>query len=217
MGLVVLYDVAGKRLRRCSGTLLSATTFLTAGHCTNGAASAEIWFDPAIGLTSVSLMGTPYTHPDFGKAFPNRRDVGVVVLDTPVLLPTYGALADLGALDALATRRGPDYPTFTVVGYGYQGVKPEFRNDLVRFRGTTKLVNLRSALTDGFNLQMSSDPGHWSGGVCSGDSGGPVFVGDTDIIAAVSSFVLNSNCTGTGFAYRTDIVDAQSFILGFLS
>ncbi len=63
---------------------------------------------------------------------------------------------------------------------------------------------------------MSSDPGHWAGGICFGDSGGPVFLGDSNIVVAIDSFVLSPNCTGSGFAYRTDIVDAQSFILGFL-
>ncbi len=219
VGLVVFYDGAGNRLRRCSGTLLSPTTLLTAGHCTAGAAGAELWFDPAIGTSSTFVTGIPYTHPDFDDAaFPNRRDVGVVVIDahTPIDLPTYGVLPALGMLDDLATRRGPAYPTFTVVGYGFQGVKPELRTDLVRFRGSTKLDSLRSALTDGFNLHMSSNPGHWAGGICFGDSGGPVFLGDSNIVVAIDSFVLSPNCTGSGFAYRTDIVDAQSFILGFL-
>src|SRR5215218_1124848 len=45
VGLMVAQDAKGNPLWRCSGTLLSATVFLTAGHCTEApAAHVEIWF-----------------------------------------------------------------------------------------------------------------------------------------------------------------------------
>ena len=67
------------------------------------------------------------------------------------------------------------------------------------------LVNLNSALTDGFNLQTQGN-GNGRGGTCSGDSGGPVFLGDfsSNLIVAVTSFGLNALCRGTDFAYRID-------------
>jgi hypothetical protein len=79
------------------------------------------------------------------------------------------------------------------------------------------LVNLRNALTDGYNLQHTNEPGrgHGSGGTCFGDSGGPVLLGDTNIVVAVTSLVLNQNCRGSGLAYRTDIQNAQEFINPF--
>lgn len=55
-------------------------------------------------------------------------------------------------------------------------------------------------------------PGHWSGGTCFGDSGGPIFLGDTNIIVAVNSFVLNANCKGSGFGYRVDTATAREFL-----
>ena len=46
VGLMVAQAANGTPLWRCSGTLLSATLFLTAGHCTESpAAHVEIWFD----------------------------------------------------------------------------------------------------------------------------------------------------------------------------
>ncbi len=57
VGLVVFYDAAGNPTHRCTGTLLSATVFLTAGHCTEGASSAQVWFAP----DATAALGYPYT------------------------------------------------------------------------------------------------------------------------------------------------------------
>jgi hypothetical protein len=81
------------------------------------------------------------------------------------------------------------------VGYGLQRVKPQQQADLVRYRGVVELVNLRSALTDGYNLHYTNNPGEGRGGpggTCFGDSGGPVLYDNTNIVVAVNSFVLNT-------------------------
>ena len=217
---MVFYDKAGTPTHRCSGTLLSPTVFLTAGHCTFGTDSAQIWFEPEITKASGypltgGVTGTSYTHPDFRKSFPNTSDLGIIVLDASVTLAEYGELPDLGILDTLATKRGQQERTFTVVGYGLQEVRPKLQADLVRYQATCQLVNLRSALTDGYNLQTTNNPGI-GGGNCFGDSGGPVLLGKSNIVVGVDSFGLNSNCKGVDFAYRTEIENAQKFIEPFL-
>lgn len=219
VGLVLLYDGAGAPIWRCTGALIAPKLFLTAGHCTYGAVRAQVWLTPqvtaAAGYPSTGgTKGTPIAHPaydDFATS-PNTSDVGVVVLDQPVQLPTYARLAGVGALDSLATQRGQQDVTFKIVGYGLQGVKPVYQSDKERYIGWTKVNNLTSAMNGGWNIQLSSNPGHWSGGLCFGDSGGPVFLGDSNVVVAVNSFVLNSNCTGNGFSYRVDTAYAQSFI-----
>lgn len=162
-------------------------------------------------------MGTPIPHPNWNGSLtiPNTHDVGVVFLDTHVT-ERYGQLPTAGILDGLATQRGLQDVTFKIVGYGLQGVKPEVIGLRERYRGWTKLVNLRSTLTDGYNIHLSSNPGHWSGGTCFGDSGGPIFLNDTNIVVAVNSFVLNENCKGAGFGYRVDIADSRSFLDDFV-
>jgi len=139
--------------------------------------------------------------------FPNTRDAGLVILDQPIALPEYGALAKPGSLDKLATRRGQQEVTFMISGYGLSKTNPVFVESYrERLMAKTKLVNLRSALTGGFNLQLSANPGGGRGGTCFGDSGGPVFYGgfQSNTIVGVTSFGLNQNCRGVDFAYRTD-------------
>ncbi|MCA9911717.1 MAG: trypsin-like serine protease, partial [Anaerolineae bacterium] len=129
VGLMVAQDANGAPMWRCSGTLISPTVFLTAGHCTEApAAHVEIWFDadvesgiPANGYPFTGEVGgTPYAHPDYNPNAFVLRDVGVVVLDTEYITPVYGALPSLNQLDSLATRRGRQDTSFTAVGYGLQ-------------------------------------------------------------------------------------------------
>ena len=45
VGLMVAKDANGSPLWRCSGTLISPTVFLTAGHCVESpAVRATVWF-----------------------------------------------------------------------------------------------------------------------------------------------------------------------------
>ena len=52
VGLAVFYDANGEFIWRCSGTLLSPTVFLTAGHCADtagGAVTARVYFQQDAG------------------------------------------------------------------------------------------------------------------------------------------------------------------------
>jgi hypothetical protein len=168
--------------------------------------------------------GEPLTYPGFAfpgivpdeeAAFPSTGDVGLVVLDTPLDPDAeFASLAVAGSLDVFATQRGRRDTTFTVVGYGLQRTLPTGDvAERVRLEATTQLVNLRSSLTAGFNLQTSANPGGGRGGTCFGDSGGPVFYDATNIIVAVTSFGLSPTCTGVDYAFRIDQEDVLDWIL----
>ncbi|NUR70858.1 MAG: trypsin-like serine protease [Hamadaea sp.] len=219
VGLMVAQDAEGNPLWRCTGTLLSATLFLTAGHCTQApAAHVEIWFAadvesqiPANGYPSTGdAGGTPYTHPDFDPAAFNLHDLGAVVLSEPVQMAEYGKLPALNVLDGIATMRGHQDVTFTAVGYGAQKSFPEAASwkeqaQRVRMLATPRLLQINTGVTGDGSLLLSNNAD--TGGTCFGDSGGPNFIGSTNVVGGVTSFGLNDTCAGTGGVYRVDRSD----------
>ena len=244
VGLIVFYDADGVFVQRCTGSLISPTKFLTAGHCTDavaGVVTARVYFqqdaganyDPATELDPITgypefcaagTLGTLCATSDelynFGypAGFPDTGDAGLVILDQAISLPEYGQLPTAGVLDSLATARGKKDTIFTVSGYGLSlRTSAHSANPNISFRvrlmAESTLVNLGSALTDGFNLQTQGN-GNGRGGTCSGDSGGPVFLGgpDSNLIVAVTSFGLNALCRGTDFAYRVDRTEVLDWI-----
>lgn len=229
---LLLFDVDGQPAYRCSGTLLSPTVLLTAGHCTFGADGGRVYFEsdvqagrpannyPFSGPTSIEFAEI-YTHPNYDDGAFFLNDVGVVILSEPVYLDEYGQLPEAGVLDGLATRRGQQDTSFTVVGYGLQSVKPVLSRDLIRYQATVQLIGIKGVggIPEGVSFLFTNNPGkgNGSGGTCFGDSGGPIFLGDSNTVVGVTSFALNSNCAGTSGGYRIDTADDLAFIKQFLN
>jgi len=224
VGLMVAKDSSGAPLWRCSGTLMSDRIFVTAGHCTAApAASAEIWFDAGpIPLgdgypstrgrnTCTGVSGYPctgdasgkvYTHPDYD---PDRfffRDLGVVKLNGSMSMAVYGELPELDQLDSLSA--GAE---LTAVGYGVQSAFPDpaaFLEEAVRIRMVAEpaLLQINSVNSGDYSLLLSTNAS--GGGTCFGDSGGPNFLGDSTVVAGVSSFVITDTCKAFAGAFRLD-------------
>lgn len=259
VGFMLFFDPSAPGWFSCSGTLLDAQTYLTAGHCTfgvgtngkvtpGGSGGNDVWvsFKEKIDLTGFPpradfpndeaglyaarsawlnanrdfIRGTSFPHPAFANFadFPANHDVGVVELSKSTRLRQYGVLAGLGTLDRLAASSG-DKVIIETAGYGIQEIRPDFISLDERWKSTSMVVNLKSALTDGWNVHTSNNPSeaNGQGGTCFGDSGGGVYLNNTNVVVAVVSFGLNSNCKGADFSARTDIADSQDFILSFLN
>ncbi len=236
VGLMVADDADGTPLWRCTGTLISATVFLTAGHCTEApAARATIWFENdidagrpdngypfggSLDTNGTSVDGTTYTHPDYDPNAFFLFDLGVVVLDHPVVMSEYGVLPQLDQLDGLKTKRGTKDVTFTAVGYGLQKSFPDAASwkDVAlkaRMVAHPKLNQINTGFVGDFALLLSNNAK--TGGTCFGDSGGPNFIGHSNVLAGVTSFGLNSTCGGTGGVYRVDRADDLDWLATFLN
>jgi hypothetical protein len=218
VGLMVAKNAAGTPMWRCSGALLDSTHFLTAGHCTYGAASVEIWFDADVGIPgngypfTGEASGTPYTHPDYIDAAFFLFDLGLVVLDEPMVMDEYASLPTLDVIDGLKVGKKTE---FTAVGYGLQLINPVFvEAERVRMVAYPHLIMKNvPGFTGDFSIMLSNN--HSTGGTCFGDSGGPNFFRGTTVIAGVTSFGLNGNCAGTGGVYRVDRADDLDWLATF--
>ena len=236
----------GKLLPVCSGTLISPKVFLTAGHCTQFEIEkdrpAYVSFDPTYkpGASEV-IKGTPYLHPKFCFPFPPindpsctpperpeilgsltrdvRYDVGVVVLDEPVSMATYGALPEAGLVDTLKEGQ-----RLTAVGYGTTGYEidgePPPRPQLVypddRYSATVRLLNTKDPAvgemfvkTTGVSLIRGKGEAP-----CSGDSGGPLFMPDQQTIVGVTSFGAPV-CRGPAYYQRMDLPRVLKWVRSF--
>jgi len=217
VGLMVALDGTGEPLWRCSGTLISPTVYLTAGHCVEPPAlSATLFFDADV-ESGIPDNGYPYEGDVSGKTVlypeydPNRffvNDLGVVLLDGPVDMEQYGQLPTPGLLNEIVDAVKKPKTKFTAVGYGLQYINPVFvEAERIRYYSEPKLIQIDvPGYTGPFSILLSNN--HSTGGTCFGDSGGPNFLNidgyASNIVAGVTSFGKNGNCAGTGGVFRLD-------------
>src|SRR5215208_6162035 len=195
----------------CSGTLISPTVFLTAAHCDEGTATVTVTFDPDYKAGDKTYTGTWHADPLYTWQQSDPHDIAVVVFDKPIkdIVP-----ARLPAADSLSNLSGSQQ--FTSVGYGaYEvtnspGGHQYLYND-VRMVATGTLNSINPAW-----LRISMNPTTGNGGTCYGDSGGPNFLGTTDIVAA-TTITGDAICRSTNVTYRLDTASARAFLAQFVT
>ncbi len=196
----------------CTGTLISPTVFLTAEHCDEGLTTVKVTFDSTYNsATGTTYSGTWHGDPDYSKNQGDPHDLAVVVLDTPVPGITPSRLPALGQLNSLSHGA-----SITSVGYGAQSVT------MGKGGATFHYADIRYVATGSVNamtptwIRASMNPSTGNGGTCYGDSGGPNFLGDTNIIAGTTitgDFV----CRATNVDYRLDTPSARAFLAQFVT
>ena len=133
---------------------------------------------------------------------------------------TYGQLAAVGAASTLAgpTGRGRNNAIVETVGYGIQSVQPHPMEVESRYKSTSRIVEVNGNQSQGGNLHTSNNPSApgGRGGSCFGDSGGPVFVNDTNQVLAVVSYGPSNTCHGSDYSWRVDTDEARTFLRPFL-
>jgi secreted trypsin-like serine protease len=225
--VLIVMDIGGVPAFRCSGTLIAPTVVLTAGHCAGEPgefSSMRIFSEsdvqngdnnyPFAGPNTVEAASWQ-AHPLFTEAAFYLHDVGVIRLTSAVSLPAnqYGRLPTVNQLDALHTGNAT---RFTAVGYGLQRINPaKVVAEKVRMSANPWLIMINTPAIGTYSLLLSNNAA--TGGTCFGDSGGPNYLGASNVVAAVTSFGRNGNCAGTGGVFRLDRQNVLDFVKTFLN
>jgi len=261
VGLIIFWVPAEESWFSCSGTLLDADTFLTAGHCVFGigtdgvdlgpSGGTDVWatfgaedvlagFPPRADFDTPEelyagrrawleanpafIQGTGIVHPGYDdfESFPENHDLGVVELSsTEHGIQQFGQLAPLGTAEILAgdTGRGRNTAVVETVGYGVQSVHPHPMDIESRYKSTSRIVEVTGNQSESGNLHTSNNPSATGGrgGSCFGDSGGPVFVNNTNQVVGVVSYGPSATCHGADYSWRVDTTEAYDFVGPFLT
>jgi len=194
------------QLAVCSGTLVAPTVVLTAAHCLRDARAAGVVFFPTGDFETRLEMRVRNVavHPAYGgRPF---ADLGLLFLSSPAGAILPAALAD----------RRPGRSRGDIVGFGDNGAGVS----LVKQVGAVRLdrrcprraipqVRFRRGELKG---SLCWRPGRGGSDICSGDSGGPLYVGGR--LAGVHSGGLSrtpDGCPGV-LAWSTDVTRFRDWI-----
>ena len=213
----------------CSGTLIAQNVVLTAAHCCTTASSMRVYIGNSTSSFTTELgVSVAQTHPSWDPNFEQTNnlanDICLLRLSSnapssvvPIpYLPSSLALTS-GEVNNLALQ----FVGFGLTETGASGTKLKMTQTLANIcEGSSWCnVNIPNVGTTQVPPNTIGILMNTSGGICSGDSGGPAFVtrGGQEYVAGVSSFVMqNSSQQCDYFGASTKVDRFSSFIASFL-
>jgi hypothetical protein len=224
----------------CSGAMLDANTFLTAGHCTTGYSRNARFYvsleqdvraaldraadrhpgDPAAVGAEVGLAGSVHRDPRYPGSSADSHDMAVIQLPAAELAARWtfrpARLPGAGRLDALG-HRALDDTEFLVVGYGSQEAVRGPGGHTHPGGGVRMKAPLGFGALNATRLRLAMKESQDHGGACYGDSGGPNFALLNGQWVLVGITVTGDTpCYATNVAYRTDSAAARAFLSRFV-
>jgi len=185
----------------CSGTLISDTVVLTAGHCLAAYSRPYVFFGNSVrqsGDYRASAQGV--IHPNYnGQSITN--DIAIVVLASPApsdITPIPYLPSNLGLSSADEGVTTVDFSGFGVDENNNSGVK-------LHVEDVIDVVCDSSGGCDGYANNKTFGYDQRPGGPCSGDSGGPAYVmrNGREYVAGVTSYG-DQNCSQFGASTTVD-------------
>jgi len=222
VGAMIVLEPDGNLYFYCSGTLIAPNVFLTAAHCTDAAAAygadphdVYVTFDPVYDGDATLYQGTYYLNPNYGHDMYDSHDVAVIILDQEITAITPATLPPAGLLTEMKEDHELKGQEFVAVGYGRLRDDKAGGPHSIGDAGERYFAGQTFQALKPYWLQLSMNPSTDNGGTCYGDSGGPHFLGDSNMVVSLT-VTGDTWCRATDVTYRLDTDSARSYLEEFV-
>ncbi len=178
--VVMVLHRAGSEAGFCSGIVVARDIVLTAAHCVPPGADLRVHFKDERGGAVLLPVETVVRNPGYKADAVRKRERSIDLAAIRLAEPLPGRFRP-----ATIAGAPPAIPVDALVRVAGFGVTRE--NDGAS-SGRLRVADLAARAPLSAVLLWAKDPRGAGAGACEGDSGGPVFVGSDDTVAALTSW-----------------------------